>query len=164
MWLGSVVGVDSSRYLARMNFNPWIVGPVVVCVALPLMFGFILAVIAWLGGWSSLAREYRTSDSFPHPRLHMKSADLRGWCGYGNCLTFAADAEALYVGVVWPLGFGHPNLKLPWSEATAEQSTNWLGMNLTSLRFERVPNVKIRIAKKTADQLIAMARETRDNG
>lgn len=145
-----------------MNFNPWIAGPIFLGVGLPLFFGLLLATIARVGGWSELARSYRTTQPTPFPRMRMQSADLRRWCGYGNVLTLATDAEALFISLPFPFGFGHPKLRLPWSEAQVEQSTHWFGIKTTTLTFERAPNTPIRIKRATAERLIEYARQARD--
>lgn len=145
-----------------MNFNPWIAGPIFLGVGLPLFFGLLLATIARVGGWSELARSYRTTEPTPFPRMRMQSADLRRWCGYGNVLTLATDGEALFMSLPFPFGFGHPKLRLPWSEAQVEQSTHWFGIKTTTLTFERVPNTPIRIKRATAERLIEYARQARD--
>lgn len=145
-----------------MNINPWIAGLAFACVALPLLFGLILKGVSVLGGWSELARSYRTTEPTPYPRMRMQSADLRKWCGYGNVLTLATDGEALFMSLPFPFGFGHPKLRLPWSEAQVEQSTHWFGIKTTTLTFERAPNTAIRFKRATAEQLIDYARQARD--
>lgn len=144
-----------------MNFNPWIAGPIFACVALPLFFGFVVKLISLVSGWSRLAVEYGSTEPMPKPRLYMQTADLRFGCGYGNCLTMAADAEAFYLRPIWPFGFGHAQLRLPWSEAQVTESTNMMGMAMKAFRFERVPNVRVRILRRTAEKLVAMASAAR---
>lgn len=149
------------RYRAHMNINPWIVGPVAACVAFPLFFGCVLKLISLISGWSRLAVEYGSTEPMPKPRLYMQTGDFRFGCGYGNCLTMAADADALYLRPMWPFGFGHALLRLPWGEAEVTESTNILRMATKTFRFERVPNVPVRMLRRTAEKLVAMASAAR---
>jgi hypothetical protein len=144
-----------------MNFNPWIFAPIFFCVALPLLFGLILQLIARLGGWGTLARSYGSTEPMLQPRLRMQSIELRRWCGYGGCVTMAADAEALYMRPMWPFGFGHPLLRLPWAEAEMKATTSLVVIKITVFTFARAPGVPIAIRRSTAERLIEMARVAR---
>ena len=145
-----------------MNFSPWLAAPILFGVGFPLLFAAVMNLLARLGGWSTLAAAYQTTDVAPKPRLRLQSADLRHWCNYGRCLTLSADAEALYMQVMFPLGFGHSKLKLPWAEADVKHAVHLFGIRTTEFVFLKAPNVPIRFRSRTAEALIAQARAARE--
>jgi hypothetical protein len=74
----------------------------------------LLSTIAWLGGWSALARHYKAVNAPSGQRFSMQSGAL-GWIDYNGCLTLRVCPEGLYLAI-WPLfRFAHPPLLIPWS-------------------------------------------------
>ncbi|MCY0996170.1 hypothetical protein OWM54_03375 [Myxococcus sp. MISCRS1] len=67
------------------------------------------------GGWSGLAKRYRTSA--PRPDLFMKMSTGRmGWTHYNRCLTVGASEAGLYLAMMPSFTPFHPPLLIPWSE------------------------------------------------
>src|SRR6185436_11488304 len=90
---------------------------------LPLMWCAVVALIASLGGWPSLAREYGTATAFTGTRWGSETAWLRGWTRYKSCLTVGVDASGLFVAPFVLFRLRHPPLLIPWEDVTFAPGT-----------------------------------------
>jgi hypothetical protein len=98
---------------------------------LVVYFCFVLKMVAWLAGWSRLARQYRTSTLPDGTNLSMQSGRI-GLIHYGNCLTIRVCTDGLYLAVFPLFRFGHPPLLIPWSDLhVLAVRDRWWGRDVT---------------------------------
>jgi hypothetical protein len=94
-----------------------------------LWFG-MLATIAQLGGWTSLARQFAVRALPAGKRLRFQSAAIREhyWApvNYGSCLTLVVCEQGLGIGIGWLFRFRHPPLLIPWSEFRRTEQKRFL--------------------------------------
>ena len=90
----------------------------------------MLATIARLGGWSSLARQFAVPVLPAGKRFRFQSASFRGhyWApvNYGSCLTLVVCEQGLGIGIGWLFRFRHPPLLIPWSEFPRPEQKRFL--------------------------------------
>ncbi len=127
--------------------------------SLPLILVFVggLWVIIFtgashLGGWASLARNYSYPDKFSGDRWRFQSAQMRWFMGYNNCLTIGANAEGLYLSILFPFRFAHPPLFIPWREISViPRKILWI--RFVELRLGRELAMPLRIRERLAQKL-----------
>jgi hypothetical protein len=73
-------------------------------------------LVAYLGGWATLAKVYRHSDEFRGERRRFQSARMRWGINYGSCLTVGATPRGLYLAALFIFRIGHPPLFMPWTD------------------------------------------------
>jgi hypothetical protein len=91
--------------------------------AFPLFFAIlwlgILHAIAWMGGWTKLAREFPDNEQHnaekPIRRARFQSGSF-GLMNYNSCLNIGIYEAGVRVSVLWPFRPGHPPLFIPWNE------------------------------------------------
>jgi hypothetical protein len=125
---------------------------VLVIIAVPLFWVVITTLIARVGGWSLLGREYTLQDAMPDERWRFQSAFMRYNTAYRNGLTFAADYRGLYVAPFVIFRAGHPPLFIPWGEISVAGREENFGPWI-ELRFARVPSVPFKIPEALAEKL-----------
>jgi hypothetical protein len=76
----------------------------------------VSAVIAFIGGWATLAKRFRLNTPFVGQRWAGQSGQMRWIAGYGNCLTVGCSSEGLYLAMMPLFRFRHPPLLVPWNE------------------------------------------------
>jgi hypothetical protein len=93
----------------------------------PVLFGCawfgVIALLSTIGGWRSLAENYRVPGDFelnPAERFRFKSVQMRGHAflpvNYGNSVTVGITARGLYLAPMILFRFMHPPLLIPWRE------------------------------------------------
>jgi len=130
-------------------------GAAVVFVMFPALWVLVSFLVAHLGGWARLAREYGTTESFEGDTWRFQSGRI-GVSNYGLCLTIGADSHALFMAVLFIFRVGHPPLLIPWSEVSAAE-TSQLFWKYVDLRCSRVPGVKVRLSSATYDRAVKAA-------
>lgn len=128
----------------------------------PFVFG-IFFVIIWLGvvlllsllsGWSRLAKIYRSRDSFAGEQWHFVSGQLRNFVNYRNCLTVGANADGLYLSILFPFRAGHPPLFIPWSDITVSEEKLFFA-KVGRFTFRQAPDMKVTLLLDTAKKVLA---------
>ena len=89
-------------------------------------FIIVIVLVAWyvgttvlrseIGGWGSLAKEYRCLEPFNGISWKRESARLRGVTFYRGYLTVGADSQGLFLSVHPFYRLAHPPLFIPWRE------------------------------------------------
>ena len=128
-------------------------------IVVPLFVAFWCAIcltLSTVGGWRTLARAYRASRPFTGQRLHLRSA-LFGSVGYNGCLTLGANAEGLFISVLFPFRLGHPPLFIRWSEVENMGQTRQLFVRMVRFRFKRAPSVTVSMFRGTAQTIAKQA-------
>jgi hypothetical protein len=127
-----------------------------VALLISLWMGIALA-LAHLGGWRSLAREYRASSGFAGRRFHFQSGRFGGWVGYNSSLTAGSDVFGLHLSVWSIFRMGHPPLLIPWQEVSVSiEKHRWISVAV--LTFARNPGITVRITRRLAERLAAESR------
>lgn len=112
---------------------------------------FVCFLLAIIGGWSRLAKQYRFPSDFSGKKWHLQSGRL-GLTNYKNCLTIGANEYGLYLAVLPFFRVAHPPLLIPWGEITTIESQGWL-LAYRDFVFTKVPTVKLRVLRGTGDKI-----------
>ncbi len=86
---------------------------VAFAIVFPIFWALIIGLISLLSGWQRLAQRYRATLP-PTGRRWTWQRGLVGWAGYNGVLILTANDQGLFMEVMWPFGFGHPRLFIPW--------------------------------------------------
>ena len=133
----------------------------------PLFTFLLIAILVWLvlgfvsrhiTGWASLAQRYRCHERFSGARLRSRSAVMRYWGRYSNCLTLGVNPRGFCLSMSIPFLPGHPPLFIPWNEITVRR-TSFLLTKYVELRLGREPAIPFRIYEGLAAKLAALAGE-----
>ncbi len=81
----------------------------------------VLIVISHLGGWASLAEQYRGLEPFAGSSWSFQSGQFRWLANYNNCLTIGADPRGLFLSVFPLFRVAHPPLFVPWREISVSR-------------------------------------------
>jgi hypothetical protein len=132
----------------------------------PLLFTLLLiAILVWMvvgfvarhiTGWASLAQRYRCDERFSGERLRFRSAAMRYWNHYANCLTVGVSPRGFFLSMSVPFLPGHPPLFIPWNDITVRR-TRFLWAKCVELHLGREPAVPFRISQRLAARLAALA-------
>jgi len=131
----------------------------------PILLGFAFAVFAWvtmftltshIGGWATLAGQYRASETFTGSRWQFEKAQMRWLIGYNHCLTIGADPRGLYVSMFFPFRIAHPPLFIPWRDISFV-SRKFLWVKGVELRLGRENIIPFRISDRLAQKLKSAA-------
>lgn len=95
------------------SFEEWF--PALILPAFAAFWIAISYVISVVGGWRELAQHYRAAE-FSGECWHFQSAAMRWSTRYGNVLTVGANAQGLYLAVLFLFRAGHPPLFVPWAD------------------------------------------------
>jgi hypothetical protein len=125
-----------------------------ISLAGPVLFALIwvgvVNLLAWIGGWSRLAQDYRSYDDFGGALWRFQY----GWFGgvrYKGVLTFGTDAKGLYLSVLVLFRPGHPPLLVPWRDLSiASSDSDWI-----VLRFRATPGVTLKLGRQLGEKLLA---------
>ena len=135
------MNLDNPRYFFLFFVLVWVV------------VGF---VVAQIGGWGPLARFYRLNNPFTGERWYFRSGRKRLTMRYDSCLTIGANAEGLYLAVLFLFRFGHPPLFIPWQDI-AVRTGKTLWWRWTEFRFRQAPGVFLRVFGQIGDDVKSVA-------
>jgi hypothetical protein len=116
-----------------------------------IWFG-VFNLVAFLGGWTQLARSYRASTGFEGKRWWMQSGMGRFSVHYGNCLLIGANLEGLRIAVFFPFRPGHPPLFFPWSDISITYERRWLA-RWACLHFSEEQSVSFYLPERLAQKI-----------
>jgi len=121
------------------------------------MWLLVVSLIAFMGGWRSLAGAYRAPDGFeldPATRFRFRSLQLRRGmlfpANYSNMMTVGLTEAGLYLEPFVLFRFQHRPLLIPWTEITDCRGGSFLWLHWVDL-FPRVGPV-IRLYDSIADE------------
>jgi hypothetical protein len=126
-----------------------------IVILLWMAVGFFTSHIT---GWASLAQRYRCDERFAGKRLRFRSAAMRYWSHYSNCLTMGVNPQGLFLSVSIPFLSGHLPLFIPWNEITVRR-TRVLWAKCVEIRLGPEPAIPLRICEQLAKRLAALAGE-----
>lgn len=78
---------------------------------------------------------------------------------YGSCLMLGANAEGLFVSVLFFFRVGHPPLFIPWSEVESATHYRSLLFPMVKFKFKKAPSVSFKMSRKLA---LAVTKQARD--
>jgi hypothetical protein len=113
-------------------------------------------IIAFLGGWTQLAKVYANPVKFDGELLKWRSAKLN-WVYYHTCLNFGANSAGLHISMGYFFHLHHKNLFIPWSDIKAVKGEMLWGTTAV-LHFEKVPQLQLEIHEKNVYRLKEMAK------
>lgn len=128
--------------------NSVILGILCFVAAWAIMF----TLISRVGGWASLAEQYRFEETFTGSRWSFQRGQMRWMVGYNNCLTVGADQRGLYLSILFPFRIGHPPLFIPWRDISLA-SKKMFGVKYAELHLGREFTIPFRISYQLAQRL-----------
>jgi hypothetical protein len=110
-------------------------------VAFPMIWAMAAVLVARLGGWARLGREYPAQPQNGGRRFRFQSGRMRFWTGYGSCLMIGSDPLGLHLAVLFIFRPGHPPLFIPWSEVSVceDRVPTRRGVALSFIRAPEIP-------------------------
>ena len=141
------------------QFEPFSV-PAYIFFFIILWMG-VCKVISVVGGWRILARDYQANSQFDGQKLWLKSAGMRRWTNYNNCITVGADKYGLYLAVLPIFRLGHPPLFFPWTDISTEEGSRRLFGDFVKFRFTKQPDVPVILSKRLAAKIFKIKEESK---
>jgi hypothetical protein len=130
--------------------------PLILPLLFPVYFVFLWfiagASVSFTGGWSTLAKTYRTEIPFTGQKWSMQSGQMNRWMNYNNVLTIGISHEGLYLATMILFRFRHPPLLVPWSDIKVSRSPGWFFKYVT-LTMGREADIPLRIRESLAAKL-----------
>jgi len=129
----------------------------------------LLFIILWIcvcklisatGGWRILARDYRANSLFDGQKLWLKSATMRRWTNYNNCVNIGANNYGLYLSVLPLFRVGHPPLFIPWADISTEAASRRLLPDIVKFSFAKQPEVPVILSKKLAGRIFKLRQDS----
>lgn len=129
----------------------------------------LLFIILWIcvcklisatGGWRILARDYRANSLFDGQKLWLKSATMRRWTNYNNCVNIGANKYGLYLSVLPLFRVGHPPLFIPWADISTEAVSRRLLPDVVKFSFAKQPEVPVILSKKLAGRIFKLRQDS----
>jgi hypothetical protein len=125
-----------------------------------LLWICVCQLISTAGGWRILGRDYRAAAPFDGKKLWFKSAGMRYWTNYNNCLIVGANKYGLYLAVLPIFRVGHPPLFIPWTDISTESTKRRLLPDVVKLSFAKQPDVPVIFSKKFAARIFKARQDS----
>jgi hypothetical protein len=128
--------------------------PLLVIVAVPLLWLWISWGVAYAGGWHDLAKAYPLQGEIPAAHRWKFQSIQMGLSSYRNSVHVAADSRGI---CFWPMVLfraGTRPICVPWADISASP-TKVLWLPMVRLHFARVPQHDILIRRSLADKILA---------
>lgn len=110
-----------------------VLGAAFLSVAIWLL---VLALVAWTGGWRSLARRYRGLREPKGLTLSWRNLSLGRWTNYRGCIRLILAPQGVYLVPVFLFRFGHAPLLLPWEKACPRETMRRFGRDFRFLTIQ----------------------------
>jgi hypothetical protein len=153
---------DCRQHRGYVTERSFVINPatdVLLVFALFLTFWCILFnLLAFVGGWTRLARTYPAPAGFDGKRWRMQSGMLRFGMHYGNCLQIGANTRGLRIAVFFPFRPGHPPLYFPWADVAITYERRWLS-RWARLKFAQEPSVPLFMSERLAIRIAEAVKE-----
>ena len=121
----------------------------------------VCKILSAIGGWRMLAGHYRSNSGFDGQKLWFKSAGLRRWMNYNNCITVGANKYGLYLAVLVIFRIGHPPLFFPWQDISTEAGNRRFFGNYVKFTFAKQPEVPVIFPERLATIIFKMKEASR---
>jgi hypothetical protein len=129
---------------------PWL--PVAAFLLVLGMLPVVSWSIAQAGGWTALARRYRTAVPWKGFLLPARSGRMKALTAYNHALNLGAGPEGLFLSANPLLRAGHPPLLVPWDGLRAEETAGWFGP-WVRLTFPGMPDLYLKLRKRDVLEL-----------
>jgi hypothetical protein len=119
------------------------------------VFIWVLAsyVIALIGGWRALAgRDAAGAAEFTGEKWSMQSGRMRWTTRYNGALTVGANAEGLYLGVLFMFRVGHPPLYVPWTAVSLRENRGLVFTYIT-IDFLEEPGISLTVSRQLGEKI-----------
>lgn len=120
----------------------------------------ICQLISTVGGWRKLSRDYSAAAPFDGKKFWFKSAGMRYWTNYNNCLIVGADRYGLYLAVLPIFRVAHPPLFFPWTDISNEAGSRRLFGDFVKFNFIKQPDVPVIFSEKLAARIFKMRQDS----
>ena len=107
-----------------------------------------------------MARDYRANSLFDGQKLWLKSATMRRWTNYNNCVNIGANNYGLYLSVLPLFRVGHPPLFIPWADISTEAASRRLLPDIVKFSFAKQPEVPVILSKKLAGRIFKLRQDS----
>ena len=124
------------------------------------MWASMLYLISAVSGWNALSKRFRLQGRFYGETRPFRSARLRFYVHFGNCLDVGADESGLYLAVLPIFRFGHPPLLIPWPEVSVISGETGFIFKKRELRLGRQESIPLRISASLAEDLRTLAGDS----
>ena len=128
--------------------------PVLFLLLATVLWLAVSLVMAYLGGWQTLATYYRAPGPFHGKQWHFSSASIR-LVTYHNCLTLGANTQGVFISVWLPFRFRHAPLFVPWSEIDSVERCSKTVRPTVRFHFRRTPSATLGISLELARAMIS---------
>lgn len=118
-----------------------------------VMWALTLYALGMISGWVILSKRFRFKGSFYGETWPFRSARMRFYLHYGNCLSVGADESGLYLAILPFFRFGHPPLLIPWSEVRVMSGESGLISKKRELRLGQQESIPLRLSASLTETL-----------
>jgi hypothetical protein len=127
-------------------------------VGFPLLWFAIVHLLARLGGWTRLAREFTAEGRRQGERFSWRSGGIGRFVHYNHCLDVAISHAGIALHPVLPFRPGHAPLLIPWSSVEHVATGRWLFQVSTTLTVRTSGGRTAKITLTGADIAQSLAR------
>ncbi len=106
-------------------------------IIFPLFWMAVLQLIAYFGGWQSLAKNYAARGPVTGDHFHFSSARFGSFTSYSNCLSVSISPAGIGLHPFILLRAGHGALFIPWEEVLQLTRRQALGFSSAQLTINR---------------------------
>ena len=121
----------------------------------------VCKILSAIGGWRMLAQHYRSNSDFDGQKMRFKSAGLRRWTNYNNCITVGANKYGLYMAILPIFRIGHPPLFFPWQDISTEAGNRRFFGNFVKFTFIKQPEIPVVFPERLAARIFKMKEDSR---
>jgi hypothetical protein len=124
-----------------------------------IMWVSIVYLLGIVSGWNALSKRFRSRGRSYGESWPFRSARMRFYVHFGNCLSVGADVSGLYLAVFPIFRPGLPPPLTPWSEIAVISGGTGLIFKKRELRLGRHESIPLRISTSLFQSLRQSAGE-----
>ena len=129
---------------ARHRPLPPFMTPLLFIPVFVAFWAAITALLAFAGGWATLAEQFPAAHSSGGERFRSVSGSIRGKgipVNYRSCLTVTVDEAGFLLSIFFPFRLFSPPLFVPWSAVAAVETKRILFGRTTRFRLRDIGTV-----------------------
>ena len=118
--------------------------PIAFFIIFPIFWCFVMWINSQIGGWSRLAKRYRTSDE-PNGKVWNSVQGSVGVISYRGVLRCVTNEDGLFLRPGMLFQFAHPELFIPWDDLHDVKRRNvlWFGMIAAKVGKPKVGSIAL---------------------